>query len=117
MAQCEPVRPQLIFQRWSGYAALNPRRARPAIDFQHPVKLAQIDRDSAGIIAATGRLDPTDHARTSAIRASRDALASAPFEETRDIFFVARVRDKIERIRKLAPKRAHDVGEIAAIAM
>jgi hypothetical protein len=107
----EPVRAQLVLERGTEHAGLDARRATGAIDFEHAVETAEIDRH--GTLKGVGgrHLDTADHARSAAVRNRREARRRAPVEDGRDLLLVGRKRHDIGWIGEVAREPAHHVAK------
>ena len=73
VAQRQAVLAQLVLEPRAGRAGLDPRRARGAIDLEHPVEAPQVDRDRARVAVADARLDAADDAGAAAVGDRRRA--------------------------------------------
>ena len=74
VAQREPVRAELVLERGAVHAGLDPRRARLAVDLEHPVERAEVDADRAAVVVVDVALDAADHRRAAAVGDRRDRV-------------------------------------------
>ena len=92
-------------------AALNARGAARRVDLEHPVEMAHVEADRAGIAVADDRLDAADDRRAAAERNDGDLRAARPIEHGRDVGFGLRAgrRDRA-RWRSRGRRRAPSPG-------
>src|SRR4051794_12501827 len=84
MAQREPMRLQLRFERGPIGAALDQRGARGFVDLAHFAHLAQVDRDRA-LVSVAKWLDAAAHARAAAERRDGRVRTARPVEHGGDL--------------------------------
>ena len=116
MAQREPVRAKLRFERRAVGAALDQRGARGLVDLLHFAHLAQVDRDRA-LVAVALRLDAAAHARPAAERRHGRVDAAGPVEHGLHVRLVARIGDDVGRARIIACKAADELGVRFAVGV
>ena len=107
VADGEAVRLQGRLDRRPANAALNARGAARRVDLEHPVEMAHVEADRAGVAVADGRLDPADDRGAAAERNDRDLRAARPIEHGRDVGFALRQGDEIGRVGEVASEGAH----------
>ncbi|WBL37226.1 hypothetical protein O0235_06565 [Tepidiforma flava] len=89
--------------------------ARNGVDFEDAVQLAQVDADDG---AAAGRgFDAADDRGAAAVGNSRRAGFAAPFEDGRNLRFVAGEGNDVGRVGEVAAEGADDVAEALAVVV
>ena len=102
VAQGQAVRAELFFEMGTVHARLYARRARGAVDFQHPVHGAHVYRDRGPEAAADIGMHPAHHGRAAAEGNGRRAGFRAPVEQGRDLALVARTGHQVGRAGEVA---------------
>ena len=108
--QRQAVSTELLFERGSERARLNPRGAGLCIDFEHLVHFPEIDRQRSGEAFADIGLDPAAHARPAAVGNCRDPSVVAKVQQRDHVALAGRKRDQVRRISKIAAQRAHQIA-------
>jgi hypothetical protein len=109
MAQREPVRTKLRFERGAVRATLDQRGARCLVDLLHLAHLSQVDRDRT-LMAVAPRLDAAAHARSAAERRHGRVGAASPVKQSIYVRLVVRIGDDVGRGRIIACKAAGELG-------
>jgi hypothetical protein len=101
---------ELILEMRPQRAGLDSRRVRGAVDLEHTVETAKVDRHRPRISAADPRLDPTHHAGAPAERNHGEPLLGAPVEHLLDLALVPRMGDQVRWVLDPAAKAPHHVA-------
>ena len=115
MPQRQAERLQLRLQRRAQRARRDPRGPRGTVDFQHPLQVAKVDADRAGIAVTHIGLDPADHAGATAERDRRRAGLAAPVQHRHQLVLAAREGHEIGRVRVIPAEGPHQVTEGPAV--